>query len=54
MTDENQAELSDDAVDVSAGAEAASAMGSEATPNEADQELVDAAEQAEKPQRNDD
>ncbi len=48
MTDENQTELSDDAVDVSAGGEAASAVGTEATPDSADQELIDAAAEGQK------
>ena len=53
--DENNREVSDDAVDVSPAAEAVAAEGSEVTTrDEVDPELTEAGVAAEKPQREDD
>ena len=52
--DENTTEQSDDAVDVSQGAEAAAAEGGEVTPANPDPDLTEAAVAAEKPERGED
>lgn len=49
--DENNREVGDDAVDVSAGAEAVAAEGGEVTQANPDEELTEAGVTAEKPQR---
>lgn len=52
--DENNREVSEDAVDVSPGAEAVAAEGGQATPPDPDPELTEAGVAAEKPQREED
>jgi hypothetical protein len=51
--DENNTELSEDAVDVSPAAEAVAAEGGEVTPADPDPELTEAGVAAEKPDRDD-
>lgn len=52
--DENKREISEDAADVSPGAEAVAAEGGEAIPPNPDPELTEAGVAAEKPQREED
>ncbi len=52
--DENNTDVSEDAVDVSPGAEAAAAEGGEVTQADPDPELTEAAVAAEKPGRDED